>query len=278
MHRTQQLCGPVLIATLSAVAGAEFEATYSTDFSDNPGTHYGQSFRTTHNDHRDLQLVSDGNGGFGSWHTGSESFAGKKILGFTAQFNFSTNTNGNGGVGDGFSFCFGDMTNLSGDRWQGGEGGLNAFANDGHGMSIGFDMYGGDSGIHSRWGSQNVAWNNFGPEWWEHSNEQSYDAALTDANQGHIIIEWSTEDGLVVKIDWGGDPIDGYYTSIDTEYFTWPGGYDTTDWSFGFAARNGGIDHDVLIDNLDIAYTFVPTPAALPLLGFAGLIGRRRRN
>ena len=47
MHRTQQLCGPVLIATLSAVAGAEFEATYSTDFSDNPGTHYGQSFRTT---------------------------------------------------------------------------------------------------------------------------------------------------------------------------------------------------------------------------------------
>jgi hypothetical protein len=145
-------------------------------------------------------------------------------------------------------------------------------------MSIGFDTYGGDSGIYSRWGSSNVSWTNFGTEWWDYANETDYNAALTDTNQGSIIVDWDINTGLQVRIDWGGDPIEGYYTAIDTGLFTWPGGYDMTNWSFGFAGRNGGIDNDILIDNLQIDWTAIPAPGMLALFGIAGLSSRRRRH
>ena len=52
---------------------------------------------------------------------------------------------------------------------------------------------------------------------------------------------------------------------------------DAYDWTFGFSARNGGIDQDVFIDNLVI--TAVPAPgAAVAFVGLAGLGRRRQRD
>ena len=84
-------------------------------------------------------------------------------------------------------------------------------------------------------------------------------------------------------IDWGGDPIEGHWDALATNFFTWPDGtdgFDMTGWSFGFAGRNGAIDNDILIDNLDIDYAYdqIPAPGALALLGLAGLTGQRRRR
>lgn len=35
-------------------------------------------------------------------------------------------------------------------------------------------------------------------------------------------------------------------------------GVDAVDWNFGFAARNGGIDMDVLLGDISFGYEFVP--------------------
>ena len=52
---------------------------------------------------------------------------------------------------------------------------------------------------------------------------------------------------------------------------------DADNWTFGFSARNGGINQDVFIDNLVI--NAVPAPgAAVALMGLAGLGRRRRRD
>ena len=269
----------LLSAIGTSTAIADYTGTYSNDFSSGSGDFYGSAYVTNFNGHSDLQLVSDGQpGSQGTWQGFPTASHERSITSFNASFNFSFNTNGNGGLGDGFSFLFGDMRDMSGDRWAGGEWGLNAFNDNGAGMSIGFDTYGGDSGIYSRWGSSNVSWTNFGTEWWDYANETDYNAALTDANQGSIIVDWDINSGLKVYIDWGGDPIDGYYTAIDTPLFTWPGGYDMTGWTFGFAGRNGGIDNDILIDNLNIDYTYIPAPGMLALFGLAGLSSRRRRH
>lgn len=266
-------------ACVTFCASADFVGSYSTDFSTDSGSHYGTSFVTTHNGHSDLQLVSDGQPGTqGTWTSGQIAPAGASITAFSATFDFSFNTNGSGGLGDGFSFLFGDLGDLSGNRWQGGEGGVNAFNQDGAGMAIGFDTYGGDP-VRALWGgnmiSESIA---FGTEWWDYAREESYDSALQDENQGNIIVQWDITLGLQVLIDWGGDPIDGHWQAVATEFFTWPDGYDMTDWSFGFAGRNGAIDNDILIDNLQIDYAYVPAPAGLALLGLGGVAGRRRRG
>lgn len=263
MLKTAISCAATCALLLTGIASAESRGgeVHSDDFSQDGGIHYGTSYVTYYNGHSDLQLVSDGQPGtHGTWRTGHPTFDYKSMTSFSASFNFSFNTNGNGGLGDGFSFLFGDMSDMSGNNWEGGEWGLNAFNNAGSGMSIGFDTYGEDSGIYARWGSSNVSWANFGTEWWYFANETNYDDALADENQGSVIIDWNINTGLVVRIDWGDDPIDGYYEAINTGYFTWPDGYDMAGWDFGFTARNGGIDNDILIDNLVINYTYIAIP------------------
>ena len=281
---TASAVGAVL-ATCSVGQADVISDSYSNDFSlattpysTYEGNHYGSSYITTHNGNSDLQLISDGQPGtVGHWNTGDYHFAGKSITSFTASFDFSFNTNGQGGLGDGFSFLFGNMSDMSGNRWEGGEEGLQAFYQDGQGMSIGFDTYGSNS-TEARWGSSSIALGpEFGPEWWEHSNNSNYDDALD--NQGNIIINWDINTGLQVGIDWGPDPIKGHWNdALNTEFFTWPGGYDMTGWTFGFVGRNGGIDNDILIDNLNIDYTFVPTPGAIAVLGMGMFAGTRRRR
>ena len=136
MSRTESAFVAVIVAGLSvSIAHADYVGSYANDFSSGGGDHYGSSFVTTYNGHSDLQLVSDGQpGARGTWTTGAGHFATRTIKSFDADFNFSFNTNGSGGIGDGFSFLFGDMTNMDGNRWEGGEGGVNAFGNDSQGM------------------------------------------------------------------------------------------------------------------------------------------------
>lgn len=274
MSIKKQVCTVVIAAGLwASLAHADFQDTYSNDFSSGGGSYYGSAFVTTFNGHSDLQLVSDGQSGtHGTWQSGI--FGDRNITGFNASFKFSYNTNGNGGVGDGFSFLFGDMTDMSEQRWEGGEYGVNAFNDQGSGMSIGFDSYGPDSGIHARWGSTDLAWTNFGTEWWDKANYGDYDQALDDYNQGTINIIWDQNTGLQVGIAWPGYDM---WWGLDTGYFTGDV-MDNSNFSFGFAARNGGIDNDVLIDDFNVDYNYVPGPGALALLATLGFAARRRRD
>lgn len=261
-------------AALSCAASASEVGSYSNNFEEGGGTHYGSSFVTYYNGHSDLQLVSDGQSGtYGTWQTGG--FENQQITAFSASFKFSFKNDG--GPADGFSFLFGDMTDMSGNNWEGGEWGLNAFNGMGSGMSIGFDSYGGDSGMYARWGGSNVAWTNFGSEWYNIATYSDYNQALDDYFQGTIQIEWDVNTGLDVGVSWPGY---GMWWGLSTDMFTGDG-MDTTDFTFGFAARNGGIDNDVLIDNLNINYTYnsIPAPSAIALLGLSGLCcGRRHRR
>ncbi len=222
-----------------------------TNFSDGGGgTHYGTSYVTTYNGHSDLQLISDGQpGSYGTW-TG-EDLLDHHIIAFNASFKWSFK-NGNGGPGDGFSFLFGDMKDMGNLQWQGGEYGLNRFYDMGSGMSIGFDSYGEDSGVYARWGGTNVTWTNFGNEWYSIATYSDYNQALDDFYQGTITVKWNIDTGLQVGIAWPGHET---WWGIDTPLFTGPI-MDTSNFSFGFAARNGGIDMDVLIDEFSVDYTY----------------------
>jgi hypothetical protein len=250
----QHLLSLVAGTCISSVAFAGESDTYSNDFSNGGGTHYGTSFITTYNGHADLQLVSDGQSGtYGTWKI--SEFDGRHISAFNASFKFSYNTNGNGGIGDGFSFLFGDMSDMTENRWEGGEYGLNAFTDMSSGMSIGFDSYNdgnSPSGIYARWGGKDLAWTHFGPEWYEIANYGDYNQALDDYYQGTIYINWDDQTGLQVGVSWPG--YDTWW-GLSTGAFT-GSIMDTTNYGFGFAGRNGGIDNDILIDNFNVTYTY----------------------
>jgi len=245
---------PLTIATITITTVAWSLPHYTnwtgSNFADGGnGTHMGSSYVTTYNGHSDLQLVSDGQSGtYGTWI--GEELSGIHIVAFEATFKWSFKNDG--GPGDGFSFLFGDMTDMSDNQWEGGEYGLNRFNDMGSGMSIGFDSYGGDSGVYARWGGTNVTWTNFGNEWYNIATYSDYNQALDDYYQGTNTIKWNKETGLQVGIAWPG--YDTWW-GINTKMFTGPI-MDTTNFSFGFAARNGGIDMDVLIDEFSVDYTY----------------------
>jgi len=246
MFKSTVIFGELLSFALAISASAQSTGTYFNDFSDDDGIHHGSSFITTYMGHADLQLVSDGQPGtWGTWQSGG--FEHQRVTSFETTFKFSFKNDG--GPADGFSFLFGDMSDMSGDNAQGGEWGLNAFHDSGTGMSIGFDSY-DDSGIYARWGNSTLSWLNFGSEWYSLATYTDYNQALDDFYQGTIQINWDITTGLDVGVSWPGHPM---YWLIDTSYFS---SIDTTNFTFGFAARNGGIDMDVLVDNLNIAYTY----------------------
>jgi hypothetical protein len=81
------------------------------------------------------------------------------ITEFTATFRFSFR-NSVGGPGDGFSFLWGNLSNASGTRMSGGEGGVQAFVQDQSGLSVGFASYpgAGANGVNGKWaGGSNFA-------------------------------------------------------------------------------------------------------------------------
>jgi len=155
--------------------------------------------------------------------------------------------------------------------------GRHNFSRLGTGMSVGFDTYGGDAGAYARWGKDTRAQNNMNENWLDHVTYYGYDYALYDQHQATMEVEWTRDGDLVV-----------YLTTPDNAYGAGTGrteilrtnafaDIDTTGFEFGFAGRVGGATWDVLIDNLEIEYSYAPAPGAIALLGLAGLIGRRRR-
>ncbi|MAJ47044.1 MAG: hypothetical protein CMJ57_06940 [Planctomycetaceae bacterium] len=225
----------------------------------------------------DLQLVTQGAGNTaGTWDSGIR----EQIQNFTASFNFSFNSNG-GNVNDGFSFLIGNMSDLSGDRAIGNEQGLTAFNQDGAGISIGFDAYGPDNetGFFMNWGGQKISWTD-APNTSHFTNGAGYSDYLAAlAGGAKATIEWDINTGMSMLVEWANGQ--GQW-SHSTGLFSWgEGNLDTTDWGFGFAARNGGVTSDVLIDNFEVDYgylTQVPAPGAFALLALGGLAARRRRG
>lgn len=258
---------------VSASSADVLNGSYSNGFENgDSGSFYGAAFATDWGGNSDLQLVSDYQpGSNGTWISPQIN---ADIQSFHATFKFSYNHNGNGHLGDGFSFLFGDLSDMDNDRWLGGEGGIKAFSDDGAGMSVGFDSYGGgnDSGIFARWGSDVRAANTgVGPDEFGRASYDNYGQALDDYFQGTIEIDWNNDTGLTVGVSW---PAWGMETYISTGEFT---NLDLDSFNFGFTARNGGIDHDVLIDGFNVDYTYIPSPGALGLMVLGGFARRRRR-
>lgn len=239
---------------------------------------FGSAWYQTHNnEYSDLQLVNDGQANTrGSWESGIR----RDIKSFNASFKFSFKEDG-GGIGDGFSFLAGDLSNMSGNRWEGDERTINAFRQDDAGIAVGFDSYGADNetGIYNSWGGNTIAWDNAPnpSHYWNGATYVDYIAALQGGATANII--WNIEVGLTVSIAWANDQ--GGWT-FSTEFFTWPDGLDTSNWGFGFAARNGGAPMDVIIDDFVVGYTYddgvIPAPGALALLALGGVATRRRRS
>lgn len=282
MHRIESLyVAAVAVSMTAAFAQAELVSdTFIAAFDgsgDGSSLHGSAWYQTYNNEYSDLQLVNDNQSDTrGSWESGIR----RDIKSFNASFKFSFKEDG-GGIGDGFSFLAGDLSDMSGNRWEGDERGINAFRQDEAGISVGFDTYGADNetGIYDSWGADVIAWDNAPnpSHYWNGATYQDYIAALQGGASANII--WDIESGLSVSIGWANNQGGWNFT---TEYFTWPGGLDTSDWGFGFAARNGGSPMDVIIDDFVVDYIYddgvIPAPGALALLGLAGITSRRRRH
>jgi hypothetical protein len=284
MLSTKQTVVVALTTTITgfmATAHADIQsASYSADFrsSDTQAQLHGSAIYQENFfqgvQYSDLQLVTQGQGNSaGTWDSGIRA----QIQRFTATFKFSFNSNG-GNVNDGFSFLLGDMSDLSGNRAAGNERGLNAFNDDGAGISVGFDSYGPDNetGFFMGWGSQQVSWTD-APNNNHFTNGAGYSDYLTAlAGGAEATIVWDINTGMSVNVQWANGQ--GSW-SHSTELFSWgEGNLDTTNWGFGFAARNGGVTSDVLIDDFNVDYEYLPAPGALALLGLGGIATRRRRS
>ena len=284
MLSTKQTVVVALTTTITgfmATAHADIQsASYSADFrsSDTQAQLYGSAVYQENFyqgiQYSDLQLVTQGQGGTaGTWDSGIRA----QIQRFTATFKFSFNSNG-GNVNDGFSFLAGDLSDLSGNRAAGNERGINAFNDDGAGIAIGFDSYGADNdtGFYMNWGDSQASWTN-APNTNHFTNGAGYNdylAALAGGAEATII--WDIDTGMSMNVQWANGQ--GSW-SHSTELFSWgEGNLDTTNWGFGFAARNGGVTSDVIIDDFNVDYEYLPAPGALALLGLGGIATRRRRS
>jgi hypothetical protein len=284
MLSTKQTVVVALTTTITgfmATAHADIQsASYSADFrsSDTQAQLHGSAIYQENFfqgvQYSDLQLVTQGQGNSaGTWDSGIRA----QIQRFSATFKFSFHSGG-GNVNDGFSFLIGDMSDLSGTRAAGNERGLNAFNDDGAGISIGFDSYGPDNetGFFMGWGSQQVSWTD-APNNNHFTNGAGYNDYLTAlAGGAEATIVWDIDTGMSVNVQWANGQ--GSW-SHSTTLFSWgEGNLDTTNWGFGFAARNGGVTSDVIIDDFNVDYEYLPAPGALALLGLGGIATRRRRS
>lgn len=284
MLSTKQTVVVALTTTITgfmATAHADIQsASYSADFrsSDTQAQLYGSAMYQENFyqgvQYSDLQLVTQNQGNTaGTWDSGIRA----QIQRFSATFRFSFNSDG-GNVNDGFSFLIGDMSDLSGNRAAGNERGLNAFNDDGAGIAIGFDSYGADNdtGFYMNWGDSQASWTN-APNTNHFTNGAGYNDYLAALAGGALAtIEWDIDTGMFMEVKWANGQGSWSHT---TNLFSWgEGNLDTTNWGFGFAARNGGVTSDVIIDDFNVDYEYLPAPGALALLGLGGIATRRRRS
>jgi MYXO-CTERM domain-containing protein len=291
MMRSPLVAACAAMALVGTAQAGTATSTYSSNFTNADGNYYGAAFRTTSNGHSDLQLTTDYPGDYyGTWTSGALQNT-SNITGFNASFKFSFNTNGDGATeGDGFSFLFGNLTDGmdgAGDwghsylqNWNGGEWGFNNFSRLGSGMSVDLAAY-GDDYTHARWASAEQAYNNIDDSLLQHLTYYGYDYALNDSVQGTMYIDWDTTGDLVVYLEGPDNAYGAGYAKTEILRTSAFQGIDTTGFTFGFAGRVGGATWDVLIDDVNIDYSYstpvVPGPAGIVALAGLAAVRRRRR-
>ncbi len=204
-----------------------------------------------------LKLVSDFQPG--TWGTWRSDAVAETVTSFTASFRFSLKNQG-GGPGDGFSFVWGDLTNDKGTRMAGGEWGIEAFNTDGGGLSVGFVTYpgGGGNGVNGKWGGTPFAFAPFSYDLVRWDDDQ---IAGDPNNMATATVSWTRDSGTTVTIALPTFPPQTIWSDQGQAQTA---SVDPTNWSFGFAARNGGIDQDLLIGDLVIDVTVECPPETDP--------------
>lgn len=257
-HRTL-VASLVLAATGAALAG---DAPCTSDFAESfgrkaSGTLYERATLVTLSGNPRLKLVSDFQPS--TWGTWVAPVIDDTVLEFTASFRYSLK-NFQGGPGDGFSFCFGDLSDLSGTRASGGEWGLEAFVQDGGGLTVGFVTYpgAGGNGVNAKWGGSEFAFTPYDHSRMRYDDDQ---VAGDPNNMATATIHWSRDAGVSVTIAKPTFPPDTIFVDQGQGQ---TGSVDPTGWSFALAARNGGIDQDVLIGDLTISMVVECPPPGNP--------------
>ncbi len=204
-----------------------------------------------------LKLVSDFQPA--TWGTWIAPAIDETVLEFTATFRYSLKNSG-GGPGDGFSLLFGDLSDTSGTRASGGEWGLEAFNEDGGGLTVGFVTYpgAGGNGVNAKWGGSQFAFTPYDHERMRYDDDN---VAADPNNMATATVRWSRDAGVTVTIARPTFPPDTVFVDQGQGQ---TGSVDATGWSFGFAGRNGGIDQDVLIGDLSISMVVECPPAGNP--------------
>ena len=198
-----------------------------------------------------LKLVSDSfQGVWGTWISDSIP---QEVIGLNVSFRFSFK-NEDGGPGDGFSILWGDLSDTSNGRASGGEWGINAFEEDDAGLSVCARSYPplGENGVAGRWGTTEFAFNSLD---FSTVTYNDYQKAVDPNNMATMNIYWSKSLGVTVSVAFPSNNPDIIWEEQGASFFD---EVDATNWNFGFAARNGGIDMDVLIGDLIVGYEFIP--------------------
>ena len=198
-----------------------------------------------------LKLVADG---FPStWGTWISEPIADDVVGINATFKLSFK-NLNGDAGDGLSFLWGDLSDTSGGRTSGGEWGVSAFEEDNAGLAVCARTYpaGGGNGVAGKWGGQDFAFEgvDFAP-----ITYHVYEQALDPNNMATMYISWTQDSGVSISIAFPSNDPQVIWQDEGAQYFK---GVDTSNWNFGFAARNGAIDMDVLIGDITFGYEYAP--------------------
>ena len=233
-------------------ANPDFRVAYSETFDSDPsGALFGDAVYADVFGNPRLKLVADGfDGTWGTWLT--PSFSGR-VTQFISTFRFSFK-NVSGGPGDGFSFLWGDLSDTSGNRVQGGELGIFGFLDDGEGLSVGVTGYpaAGNNGIDARWGGAQFVQT---PLDFSSVTYTDYATAGLPESMPTMTVYWSEIVGLSVSIAFPFQNPQVVYANEGLDVFA---GIDPTDWRFGFAGRNGAIDQDVLIGDFTLLYDYLP--------------------
>ena len=235
----------------------DFSSGFTEDFGGTPeGTLFGAAQYADVFGNNRLKLVSDGFAG--TWGTWTAPPIERTVRAFTATFRFSFK-NENSGPGDGFSMIWGDLSDTSGNRMEGGEFGVFAFGQDQEGLAIGFNSYPalGQNSVDGRWGSERFVQV---PLDFSSVTYSDYETAGRPESMPTVTVQWRYDTGVTVTIAF---PFNNPQVIYSNAGITELEGIDPNNWSFGFAARNGGIDQDVLIGDVSVVYEYIPETGGL---------------
>ena len=242
----RQLFRALIAALVTASAQGQGGATCTTAINEYflapaSGSFYGAAQAVNLSGYTRLRLVQDGSpNSSGTWVSAPIA---SNITEFTATFRFSFR-NSVGGPGDGFSFLWGNLSNASGTRMSGGENGVQAFVQDQSGLSVGFASYpgAGANGVNGKWaGGTSFA---FVPFTYTPVTWTTTALAANTIRMATATVFWSRSTGTRVTIAVPGNT--GTLIYIDKGQ-PQTAAINSAGWSFGFAARNGAVDEDVLI-------------------------------